>query len=189
MFSKDHFSNINNKRKSEFKDTYCYYDISQIKEMDYPTIRFECRFNTLSDPQLKLYYGGIRHSVFGDTSKFFLFKHPLLYIDDEIIPCSHPHFCNKAYIADIACVLKHYKFIHSFPKRVAAIVEEKRYPIWAHVEYNMYDQFFKKHNDYCFFAETSKKLNSIHELVENGFLFVSENYLDYINSAAKSHNK
>ena len=181
MFSKKPFIHEKNKQDDDFVKTCCYYDISNIVKHDYGLYE-ENKKNQFESKYIKIYKGGIRSKIFGNNSPFFLIKHPLMFIDENIIPFTTPHFCNMAKLADVTCILKHYKFINSFFDKVKKIISENNYPKYALTEYKMYNDYFKKNTSIGFYSENSMKFNNVIELVENDFINVSQKYTDYINS-------
>lgn len=180
MFSRETF--IHKKTKhDDFVKTCCYYDISNIVKHDYGYYE-ENKNNQFENKYIKIYKGGIRNKIFGNNSPFFLIKHPLMFIDKNIIPFTTPHFCNKANLADITCVIKHYKFINSFFDKVKKVLSENSYPTYALMEYKMYHDFFQNNHAISFYSENSKKFNNINDLIKNQFISISDKFNEYANS-------
>ena len=72
------------------------------------------RNNKLEADNVEWFAGGVRSDVFG--FKPHLTKYPLVFYDGKIIP-DPPHHVNNARIADVTCVLFHYKFLKDFRER------------------------------------------------------------------------
>lgn len=169
-------------------NTYCYYDISHIKKSRYgSSFREFSNYNQLADRKMKNYSGGIRRSVFkNNQSGYLLTKHPLIFVDSQIEPLVHPHFCNKALIADVNGVLKHYKFIASFKDKVIRSLESRDYSYYAEQEYRAYYNVIKNKNQLSLYSRRTQKLDNIEQLVRQGFLKVSQRYQDFPSGGAKS---
>lgn len=161
---------------------YCYYDISNIEKHLYG-ISFAAytNYNNLSDKNMTNYSGGIRRKAFvNHGGGYLLSKHPLFFIDGRIEPVVHPHYSNKAFIADINGVLKHYKFISSFKEKVVRSLEFKDYCYYAELEYKEYLNVIKDKNRFSLYSPQARKLENIEQLVREGFLRVSEKYRAYV---------
>ncbi|EGD48015.1 hypothetical protein Cpap_2701 [Ruminiclostridium papyrosolvens DSM 2782] len=166
-------------------DKYCYYDISQVKKGKYfkHNLNF-CNYNVLSDKGMKYYYGGIRRKLFGkivinkkEIPRYLLIKHPLMFIDRKIEPITNPHFCNKAHIADVNGLLKHYKFTDSFIDKLNA---ERDYSFFGRIEHNEYSKILQGKENINFYSSDSKKLEDMEYLIKSHFLQVSGRYLNYV---------
>jgi hypothetical protein len=167
----------------------CYYDISDIKKDNYYNHNNSlCNYNRLADKAMPYYYGGIRHKYFGKkASKYLLIKHPLMFIDQKIEPVTDPHFCNKAYVADVSCLLKHYKFTNSFKERLNKIMND--YGYFGMLEHQEYYKILKEQENVNFYSTSAKKLEDINDLLKSGFIKISKQYLDFINNLdCKSSN-
>ncbi len=171
-------------------DKYCYYDISQIKKDKYfkHNINF-CNYNVLSDKGMKYYYGGIRRKLFGklvinrkEIARYLLIKHPLMFIDRKIEPISNPHFCNKAHIADVNGLLKHYKFTDAFIDKLNA---DRDYSFFGRMEHEEYSKMLRGEEKINFYSNESKKLENMECLIKSGFLQTSGKYLNYIKQQGK----
>jgi hypothetical protein len=168
-----------------FESSHCYFDISCIKEGPYYShAKAFCNYNVLKDSSMNYYYGGIRKKIFsGTSSKYLLIKHPLMFIDKNIDAVINPHYCNKAYIADINGVLKHYKFLSSFTKKIG--FDYSNYDYFALKEYDAYLKKIRGNKDLILYSRNSSKFSSVNDLVKKGFLKVSKSYVDYVNEIKK----
>ncbi len=171
-------------------DKYCYYDISQVKKEKYfkHNINF-CNYNILSDKGMKYYYGGIRRKLFGklvinrkEIARYLLIKHPLIFIDRKIEPISNPHFCNKAHVADVNGLLKHYKFTDAFIDKLNA---DRDYSFFGRMEHEEYSKILREKENINFYSNESRKLENMEYLIKSGFLKVSGKYLNYIKQQGK----
>jgi len=183
MFSKKPLSHLTDVENLDLEKTFCYYDISNITKEEYPLKHLYISHgnkNNLSNKEIKFYWGGIRRTFFGKDTHFFLIKHPLLFIDTKIEPFTHPHFSNNADIADVTCLLRHYKINKSLPGRSKEIVKKQDQPYYAQKEYQMYYDAFQKDQSLSLFTENSKKFRKVNELIDNGFLTISKQFIDYV---------
>ncbi|MBO9702735.1 MAG: glycosyltransferase family 2 protein [Sporocytophaga sp.] len=184
MFTKEVI--FSNREKINLKESYRFYDISNIEKKDYyaPDVIAYCNYNKLSSNDIKCYFGGIRKTLFSSNvaGHYLLTKHPLIYLDGELEPVTNPHYCNKSKVADVSSVLYHYKFTPSFKEKVLESRKTNRYIKFAQ---RQYDQYYKKiGDDKSLIIDTpgSKELFSVNDLVLNGFIQVSPAYKKYVES-------
>ncbi len=182
MFSKDAGASDESENLTE---KYRFYDITEIQKDGYyrhnPNL---CNYNILSDKSFKYYYGGVRWKYFGrEASKYILIKHPLVFVDRKIEPVTDPHFCNKAYVADVNCLLKHYKFIGTFKDRLSLDTDENQ-AYFARVEQREYSRLYENKEDVSFYSSAARELNNINELIQSEFLKVSGRYSNFVDKEA-----
>jgi hypothetical protein len=168
---------------ASLREAYPFYDISSVYKVDY----FEwdgyaddryVRHNRVANPEIKRYLGGIRGLAFG-LSNTYLIKHPLLLRDGRV-ELTHQHFADHAVVADITGVLYHYKFAEGFRERTEAAVESGAYADGS-FEYRHYLRALEREPDLCLKRTTARRLRSVDDLVEEGFLQVSQDYLEWAN--------
>lgn len=177
MFSEDTLGNLPDAESTSLKAACNYYDLSDIAKKAYSDAKF-CPHNFVSNEKINHYKGGIRQTLFGADCS--LTKHPLIFLDDEIEPmCQSSHKIENGYIADITTVLYHFKFIEGFESLTQRAVREENYSMNSR-EYKRYYEVLKRHPNLKIKQTTSRKLNNVNELVENGFLVVSENFQNWI---------
>ena len=158
-------------------ELYDYYDISSIRKENLLKTRLEIvGGNIISNSAIKFYLGGIRKKVFNTDN--FITKYSLFFLDKNIRLQPHSHFVGNARIADFSTVLYHYKFNKDFYKSSLTVVQTKAFPSCLN-EYESYVNALDKKSSITLKQETSKKLKSTYDLVENKFLVVSENYKNY----------
>jgi hypothetical protein len=161
---------------------YPCYDVSSVRKHGY----FETdgykgerwvRHNTLSNPEVKRYVGGIRAQAF-DLPDVYLIKHPLMLIDGRV-QLVHQHFVDHATVADITGVLYHYKFTPNFRAKVDDAVREGNY---AHDswEYQRYQRVLDREPNLSLNTGTARELSSVNDLVSEGFLQVTDDYMNWI---------
>ena len=154
-----------------------FYDTSNISRRSVKELRhLHNRNNALENDEIEFFSGGIRSTLFRTTS--LLTKFPLVFSDGRVKPFDRSsHWVDNARIADITCVLFHYKFLDGyFQKQAAQAVREGQY----HNESARYKKYLKvldRNPTLQLKRESARELKSVNDLVENGFLVVSEEYM------------
>lgn len=162
---------------TEFSVRYPYTDIADIEKSTYPVNWLTN--NNIVPQGIGIYKNGIRKLALQTDHEFLLVKHPLMFVDQSIIPFTHPHYCANARIADITCVLLHYKFTQGFVARAKRIAEDlESHHVWAK-ENQLYTEYFS-HSNLDNFAEIAYPYLSVDDLVEKQFLYVSQTYFYYV---------
>jgi glycosyltransferase involved in cell wall biosynthesis len=153
-----------------FREEHRCYDISHLSAHPYNLD------NRVSNPAVRLYRGGLRGALLGATG-FPLFKHSL-FLPASGATFRHPHLVDGGHLADFTGVLYHYKFTSRFQARVLDAVKLGNY----YNQSNMYKQFLHtfNHEASALSNLTSiTRLQQVQELVENGFLVVSDQYRQF----------
>lgn len=172
----------------DLRQAYPHYDISQLERADYyaeEQLAF-CDRNRLQ-AEIQCFSGGIRQSVFGSKAgaRYLLIKHPLIFLDGELEPVTHPHYSNHATVADVTCVLYHYKFTPAFKAKALESQRSERYVKFAQQQY---DQYLKKLGAQGSVAITSagtRRLLKVDELTELGFLRESNDFRAFVRRYVK----
>src|SRR5919107_1851900 len=177
MFSEEPLSGREENLENEpLKERYRFYDISNISRRSNKRRHYRHN-NTLENDDIVIFSSGIRGAIFGDN-RTLLTKHPLVFLDGKVKPL-HPgtHWVANARIADITCVLLHYKFLDGFfQKQAAQAVREGQYHN-ASARYKRYLEVLEKNPALKMKQETARELRGVNDLLENGFLVVSEEYM------------
>jgi len=174
----------------DLKESYPLYDVSAVTKSAYPEYfpysgnsnQFKYRkrlHNSIATSEIKHYTGGIRASVFG-MSQVFLTKHPLLFNDGKV-RLVHQHFAARSAVADISCVLYHYKFVCGFPEKVADALIHRQYSSDSR-EYECYRKTMEDVPKLCLQSANTRELGDVNDLVEADFLQVSDSYLEWVNA-------
>lgn len=177
-------------RAVDLKSEYPFYDTSDVEKVPYlaEEVATFCDGNLLEDPRLSCYFGGIRRRVFGGgRAEFLLTKHPLFLVDGQLQPCVHPHYVNRARVADVTSVLYHYKLTPSFKAKVSESVAVGRYVELAQRQYDDYQRRIGARGSLVIETPGRRRLHSVDQLVDEGFLQSSPAYRDYVeeHSAAR----
>jgi hypothetical protein len=176
LFSEKRFSEIETRPGDRLRDTYRYYDLTDLV----PTQEvYWIRDGQLANRDIVCLFGGIRKRFFGDDC-LLLTKHPLLHADDSVGVYTYDgHFHTRAPVADISTALLHYKYVASLPDRVRRTVEEG----WhnkAGALYGGLAQGLGARPDLCLRLDTARELHDVRELVDAGFLVVTEQYRRWV---------
>src|SRR5215203_1862292 len=159
------------------KERHRFYDISNISRRSIKELHhLHNRNNTLESDEIEMFRDGIQNTIFG--SKPLRTKFPLVFTDGRIKPFDRSsHWVDNAKIADISCVLLHYKFLDGyFHKQAAQAVREGQYHN-ASARYKRYLEVLDKNPALKMKRESARELKGVNDLVENGFLVVSEEYM------------
>src|SRR5215216_6399281 len=177
MFSEEPLSGREGNQEDEpLKERYRFYDLSNISRRSIKR-RHGRHNNTLENDDILIFSSGIRGAIFGDN-RTLLTKHPLVFLDGKVKPL-YPgtHWVANARIADISCVLLHYKFLDGyFHKQAAQAVREGQYYNNS-ARYKRYLEVLDKNPALQMKQESARELKGVNDLVENGFLVVSEEYM------------
>src|SRR5919112_1379076 len=180
MFPEEPLSGrVGNLEDEPLKELLRFYDLSNITRTSIKE-RLSLRNNTLESDDIEFFSGGIRGAIFG--TRPHLTKHPLVFLDGRVKPMEglsldSDHWVANARIADITCVLLHYKFLDGyFYKQAVRAVEEENY--WNDsADYKRYLQVLDTNPTLQVKRESARELRGVNDLVENGFLVVSEEYM------------
>jgi Glycosyl transferase family 2 len=182
MFSDGPISETRHDPGKDLKTQYSFYDLSGIAATPYP-------FGQVSDPAIMMHHGGIRKTIFGTNNG--LTKVSLFLMDTKLKPFVSWHHAQNARLADISCVLLHFPFVNSFYTKVAEAVESGRYGYLTTDEYTSYLSGLQKLPQLHLKLESAKKLATVDELLETGFLVDSADYrrwaLDYRSQSPSEH--
>src|SRR5215216_3552845 len=159
------------------KERHRFYDTSNINRTSVKELHYlDDLNNTLESDEIEIFRDGIQNTIFG--SRLYLTKHPLVFTDGRIkLSDRSSHWVANARIADISCVLLHYKFLDGyFHKQAAQAVRERQYHNNS-TRYKRYLETLDTNPSLRVKQESARELKGVNDLVENGFLVVSEGYL------------
>jgi glycosyltransferase involved in cell wall biosynthesis len=80
-----------------------YYHLNNIEKKEYDSEQ-KVHDLRISNREMKLHLKKRE-----DDYPLLIFKHSFFFVDNKIHLFSNPHFCRNAHIADMSCLLKHYK--------------------------------------------------------------------------------
>jgi hypothetical protein len=164
--------------ETSFKEVYQYFDISNIEKEPYCTSKLGAKYghkNTIANPDTALIFGGIRKSLYGNNC--LLTKHSLFLPEKGLDLFPHVHFVNRARLADISCIMHHYKLTSN----VLDIAQQNKEGFSANsAGYNDFIKFLVQNNGLDIKTNSAAKFKSVDDLVRCGFLFSSDRYRGYI---------
>jgi hypothetical protein len=178
MFPDMPSSHLAKKQDENLEAVYQYYDISEVKKTKYNISEIVSKYgygNKNSNRNTALYFGGIRKTLYGNEC--LLTKHSLFFKGKELELFPHVHFVNNARLADVSCVMLHYKLTSN---ALEIALQNKEGFLANRNGYGNFIDFLKKKPDYKIKQNTAEKFKSVNELVDSGFLFMSEEYSEHV---------
>ena len=183
MFSDKPLSHLAKGQQEELSSVYQYYDISQVTKEDYHHADLVAEFGAENEPasaNAALFWGGIRRTLY--NANCLLSKHSLFRPGKGLVLFPHVHFVNNARLADVSCLMLHYKLtsnaldmavqnkegFRGIGKDYADLIDLLKVKPTSHIKQN-----------------TAVQYRNASDVVESGFLFMSEDYRTYVNSLAE----
>ena len=193
MFADKPLSYLHEMKVESPADTYRLYDLSDILRVPYhegQVTRTYGGTNLVSNQRTELFYGGIRKSLYGSEwyTNCLLTKHSLFRLNSGLHLFRHVHFVDRARLADVSCVMRHYKLASNVIKTAT----QNR--VNLHGVSKGYDallRFVLENPGFELKRITSAEWQDANRLVEAGFLFASDEYRDYVeaNSPASQDSR
>jgi hypothetical protein len=166
------------------RELYRFYDLSNVKRKDYRS-----GTNVVANEDIKRYRDGIRSTLF--EVPFALTNHRLIFSDGVVRPAASGrglHRVENARLADFSCVLYHYKLVDGFQEWAARVVREESYNAELMLRhYKKYHEVVEQNPDIKIKQATARELGSVNELIDNGFLVVSEDYRRWASGVEKEN--
>ena len=184
------FELVKNCEEEDLRTVYPYFAISEITRTRYRESEVALRYgnrNTLSNEGTELYDGGIRKTLLGvneiNGHPLLLTKHSLFLPANPLEIFPHVHFQNNARLADLSCVLLHYKLTRN--ALASALQNRERMPGIGKY-YDAIIKYVTEESAHQIKPHATMKFRSTSDLVDCGFLFASEGYREYVkNMSAK----
>jgi glycosyltransferase involved in cell wall biosynthesis len=191
MFSDQPLSHLVTKRRENLKEIYQYYDISELERKDYRAadfVRQNANLNQISYANTELLFGGVRKRLYGSSwiTNCLLTKHSLFRMGKGVDLFPHVHFVNKAKLADVSCLMLHFKLTSN---ALETALQNKDSFFAIGNGYHDFANFLLKNPDHYIRQKTAAKYASANELIDSGFLFASRDYRQYVASFAQSANR
>jgi hypothetical protein len=178
MFSDQPLSAIRRTHDYDLQQTYSYFDTSAITKTTYAQSNIATQYgsaNRLANDDTVLYWGGIRKTLYGNDC--LLTKHSLFYTGARLELFRHVHFVNHARLADISCVLLHYKLTAN----ALDIAQQNKERFTANAKsYCAFINLLMKTPDFQIRRETAVRFGAANDLVGLGFLMISNEYREYV---------
>jgi Glycosyl transferase family 2 len=188
MFSDQPLSHLVHKQQEQLASLYQYYDLSDVERTKYRQAEFVVRHaagNQVSNPETALLYGGIRKTLYGSEwlTNCLLTKHSMFRLGKGVELFPHVHFVNHARLADVSCVMLHYKLVSN---ALETALQNKESFSGIGKGYSDFIDFILQNPDHQIKQSTAAKFSDAATLIEDGFLFGSAKYREYVDSFAKS---
>ncbi|MBE9067472.1 glycosyltransferase family 2 protein, partial [Leptolyngbya cf. ectocarpi LEGE 11479] len=161
----------NNQSDANFREAHHWFEVDTLVPKPIPP----GLDNSLPNSDLHLNYGGVRQRIFNASpllSKFSLIK------PDRYLHLVGLHLVSWAQIADLSCVVYHYKFLAGFSQRVTQAIDQGQY-YQGSAEYKQYQAKLSETEGLRLWHQTSIALENPQQLVELGVLTISDRYLSY----------
>ena len=174
MFPEEPLSGRASNPDEPLKQRHRFYDISNVQAKGIREHR-PARNNTYESDDIEAFYSGLRNTLFG--TKKFLTRFALMFSDGRVKPfAGSGHWVDEARVADLTCVLFHYKFLDGYLRKKAAegLGDQQH---WNTSHYNKYLKALDSNLSLQLKQESARELRSVNDLVENHFLVVSEEYM------------
>lgn len=176
LFPEEPLSEANDPEDTSLKERNRFYEISHVIAHEYKEVGDIG--NVISNEEIKFYQNGVQRRVFGIGP--LLSKHPLIFLDDRVKPMDlSDHWAGNARVADLTGVLLHYKLTRSLYELVRREMEERRY-LNRHGKYDKYHEVLENNPSLKIKSGNSRELDTVDDLVENGFLTVSANFMELV---------
>ena len=187
MFSDKPLAQLAEEKDEDPRVAYQYFDISEIRKTAYHASEITATYghrNTFSNRNAELYWGGLRKTLCGNDC--LLTKHSLFLPGKRLELFPHVHFMNNAKLADVSCAMLHYKFTRN--ALAIALQNKREFPGNSKI-YDGFIDFIQNKSSYQIKQNTATKFRSVSDLVENGFLFASEGYCEYVRNLASGESR
>jgi Glycosyl transferase family 2 len=160
------------------KDLHRFYDVSKLRRKNIE--EHSGRNNMFESDEIECLAGGIRETIFGVVPR--LTKFPLVFSGGGVRPMEgSPHHIDNARVADFSCVLFHYKFLGHFREQASQAAREENH--WSDsAQYKKYLEVLDRNPTLQVKQETSKEVTSVNDLLEEGFLVLSADYVSWVNA-------
>ncbi|MCI0562674.1 MAG: glycosyltransferase family 2 protein [Nitrososphaera sp.] len=183
MFSDRPLSHLEKTQDRNLKAVYQFYDISDVTKIDYCQSEIAAKYgygNEISNGNAGLNFGGIRKTLYRNNC--LLTKHSLFLPGKGLQLFPNVHFVNNAKLADLSCVMLHYKLTSN---ALNIALQNKEGFLANSKGYTDFLDFLINKPDYQIKQKTAIKFRTADALVDSGFLFMSEQYREYIRALAR----
>tara|TARA_B100001093_G_scaffold504625_2_gene560734 strand:+ start:1911 stop:2960 length:1050 start_codon:yes stop_codon:yes gene_type:complete len=182
MFACESLANLASNSREDITTKYTSYDTSAITRVAYSRSKLYKKFSnksTISNNDIPLLFGGIRKKLY--NLDCLLTKNSFFRVEGNKSALSHCHFAQNVNLADISCILLHYKFTSSSMQ--IAIHMSKTFG-----NLSGYQDFIKliEENPDLKISKCPKKYMGAIKLVEEDFLTVTKQFTDYVNAIDSS---
>jgi uncharacterized protein with PIN domain len=171
------------------KERHRFYDVSNLKRIsikEHPLTSINNTNNTYESDDIEFFTGGTLETLI-DGHAVWLTRWAPTFSDGRVKPfVDYFHRVDNARVADLTCVLFHYRFLDEyFHKKVAQAVREEHYAGDASQRYKRYLEVLENAPSLQLKRESARELRSVNDLVDNQFLVVSEEYMMLVYDQAR----
>jgi hypothetical protein len=176
MFSDQPLAHLPVTPGQRLHEVYKFYDLSDVSPVDYSNADLAHKFgrdNQITNAETALYFGGIRKTLYGNNC--LLTKHSLFRPQHvELFP--HVHFMNRARLADVSCIMRHYKLTST----ALELAEQNKDGFVGNGKgYQDFIQFLSTHPDSPIETQHPVRFERTEDLLASGFVFCSTSFKDY----------
>ena len=177
MFSDQQMSLLSGAPEKNLKGVYQHYDLSNATRTGYQDASLVARFgsrNEVIHDKTALYFGGIRKTLYGNDC--LLTKHSL-FVPEQVELFPHVHFVNHARLADVSCVVMHYKLTGN---ALETAIQNREGFVGNSQGYDDFINFLTSNPAGRVKKDTAARLHNVNDLLASDFLFTSANYEQYV---------
>jgi len=177
MFSEKTLSWLAKRQDEHLKKVHRYYDISQIRKVDYckePLTVAHGYRNQIANSGTEIKWGGIRKTVFG--VECLLTKHSLFRTGAGLHLFPHVHYVNGARLADVSGTLLHYKFASNAQSEAA---QNKQGFRALSQGYDRVMELIIQRPNMEIKGAKAREFGEASDLLESQFLYASDDYKSY----------
>jgi hypothetical protein len=168
LFADVPLQQVTSRRNDDLRAQYTFFDVSNVRKTEY-------EFGRLSNPDVKMHWGGIRMTVFGTNNG--LTKAALVKINPKLELFVYYHHVRGGAVADFTAVLLHYPFVSTFMEKVADAVATGRYGPVTTKEYEGYSSGASRSGgELMLRLPTATRLENVAQLLDDGFLVSSPSF-------------
>ena len=168
------------------KEVHRFYDLSNVKRRSLiAKPRLLLHYNTTYESHaMEMFRDGIRQAIFGPGH--LLTKQPLLFLDGKVKAMDDSsRWVRNARVADLTCVLFHYKFLDGHLHELSARnVREGQYRHNS-ARYKKYLAGLERSPSLQLKQDSAGEIKNVNDLLEAQFLVVSEDYVSWVNAQEK----
>lgn len=182
MFADKPLSYLHDIKPELPSETYTLFDVSDLLRVPYHEAQVTRTYggsNLVSSQRTELFYGGIRKPLYGSEwyTNCLLTKHSLFRLNSGLELFRHVHFVDRARLADVSCVMRHYKLASNVIKTAT---QNRANLHGVSKGYDALLRFVLENPDYELKRETSVQWDDANRLIDAGFLFVSDKYRSHV---------
>ena len=180
LFSQNALSHLLETRDEDIRSVYRFFDLADVERVPYRENVLTSKYasaNSISDPGLELLYGGIRKRLYGIDC--LLTKHSLFRQSDGLDLFPHVHFVDRGHVADVTCVLLHYKMTSN----ALDLAKQNEAAFAANRQgYNDFIRAVIEKREMTLMGPDTREFQGAHTLLGSGFLRASQSYMDLVAS-------